>query len=160
MERVISIIAIFLYRVSWGRCILWLVNSVALLIPVCCRSALVNVGRNVELFKFIGPHLLARGPHCTHCVGNWRDFWGLRVERLRLRFTPPLQVLHVIFHLELLIDVDALLEQCLHRVGPVVQVFVIAKWSHHDACSSVMLCSAVAWLLVLWGWDQLAGVIA
>lgn len=139
---------IFLYRVSWGWFLFRLVNPIALVVPVGCRPAVVYVAWNIELLKLVGFDLFT---WCSHGICNRRHLWWFLVQRLWLLFHIKrfASFLQFTFHLYLLIHVDALLEQRLHWVGPVVQIFVISERSHHDASSFVLLRLAVAWLLEL-----------
>lgn len=152
MERVISLMPIFLYRLSWGWLLFRLVNPIALVVPVGCRPAVVYVAWNIELLKLVRFDLFT---WCSHGICNRRHLWWFLVQCLWLCLTSFLQF---IFHLYLLIHVDALLKQRLHWVGPVVQIFVISERSGHHDASFVLLRLAVAWLLELR--CQLAGVIA
>ena len=153
MERIISLMPVFLYRVSWGWFLFRLINPIALIVPVGCRPAVVYVAWNIELLKLVRLDLFT---WCPHGICNHRHLWWFLVQRLWLHLTSFLQF---IFHLYLLIHVDALLKQWLHWVSPVIQIFVISERSHHDASSFVLhLVVALSWLLELR--RQLVAVIA
>lgn len=145
LERIISFMPVFLYRVSWGWFLLWIINPIALVVPVGCRPAVVYVAWNIELLKLVRLDLFT---WCPHGICNHRHLWWFLVQRLWLHLTSFLQF---VFHLYLLIHVDALLKQWLHWVSPMIQIFVITERSHHLASASFVLhlVVALAWLLEL-----------